>query len=180
MRVAVNLSARQFQQRNLLAMVSGALQDAGLDPRYLQLEITEGIAMQDAELATAVLTDLQKMGVQIVIDDFGVGYSSLNYLKRFPINALKIDRSFVRDLTADPNDSAIASTIIAMAHALNLTVVAEGVETEEQLTFLREHQCHEFQGYHCARPLPADKLEELLRKRAPAGVSPGTERTECR
>ncbi len=175
MRIAVNLSARQFQQRNLLDMVSGALQEARLDPRHLQLEITEGVAMQDAELATSVLTDLRKIGVQIAIDDFGIGYSSLDYLKRFPINALKIDRSFVRDVTTDPHDSAIASTIIAMAHALKLNVIAEGVETDEQLTFLRERRCNEFQGYHCSRPIPADKLEELLRQSAFAAASPGTE-----
>ncbi len=172
MRMAVNLSARQFQQRNLVEVVSGALRDGRLAPRYLQLEITEGSAMQDAEFAIAMLTDLRKMGVQVSIDDFGTGYSSLNYLKRFPINALKIDRSFVRDLTTDAHDAAIASTIIAMAHALKLTVVAEGVETEEQLTFLKKRRCNEFQGYHCAKPLPVDKLEELLRERAPTGVSP--------
>ncbi|HEY5625385.1 MAG TPA: EAL domain-containing protein, partial [Dehalococcoidia bacterium] len=170
-RIAVNLSARQFQHRDLVGMVSEALRESRLDSRYLQLEITESIAMEDAEFTGGTMTELHKMGVQVAIDDFGVGYSSLSYLKRFPISAVKIDQSFVRDLMTDSSDAAIASTIIAMAHALELSVIAEGVETEEQLTFLREQRCTEFQGYYCTKPLPADELEELLRRSALPGVT---------
>ena len=112
-----------------------------------------------------ILGDLRDLGVQIALDDFGTGHSSLAYLKRFPIDALKIDQSFIRDLTTDPDSKAIAATIIAMAHNLNHIVIAEGVETEEQLAFLREHQCDEFQGYLLSRPVPADELLEILRQR---------------
>ncbi len=163
-RVAVNLSARQFQQRNLAGRVAQVLKETGLDPHYLQLEITESAAMQDAEFTIAMLQDLREMGVQISIDDFGTGYSSLGYLKRFPIDTVKIDRSFVRDLTVDTNDAAIASTVIVMARNLNLNVIAEGVETEEQLAFLKQQRCDEFQGYLFSRPVPAEAFAEILRQ----------------
>ncbi len=162
MRVAVNLSARQFQQRNLIDMVAQALEDTGLAPHYLQLEITEGVAMQDMDLTIATLQGLREMGIQIAIDDFGTGYSSLAYLKRLPIDAVKIDRSFVRDLTIDANDAAIVTAVIAMAHGLKLKVIAEGVETKEQLAFLSEQQCDEVQGYLFSKAVPAPVLQSLL------------------
>ncbi len=174
LRVAVNLSARQFQQRDLKSMVAQVLGETGLDPHCLQLEITEGVAMQDAEFTITMLRELRGMGIQIAIDDFGTGHSSLSYLRRLPIDVVKIDRSFVCDLTTDPNDAAIASTIVAMAHNLKLRVIAEGVETEEQLTFLKEQQCDEFQGYLFSKPVPAEKLEKIVvrgRRRSRARVS---------
>jgi EAL domain-containing protein (putative c-di-GMP-specific phosphodiesterase class I) len=164
MRIAVNLSARQFQFRDLMDTVSQALEETGLDAQFLQLEITEGVAMQDVEFTITMLRELRKMGVQIAMDDFGTGHSSLSYLKRFPINVLKIDQSFVQDLTVDPDDAAIASTVIVMAHNLKLKVIAEGVETEGQLAFLRERQCDEMQGYLFSKPAPAEVVEALLRR----------------
>lgn len=163
-RVAVNLSARQFQLRDLKNIVALALEETGLDPHCLHLEITESVAMQDAEYTISLLRELREMGVQIAIDDFGTGHSSLSYLTRFPIDVLKIDRSFVTDLTTDPNDAAIASTIIAMAHNLNLKVIAEGVETKEQLAILWQHQCDEMQGYLFSKPVPAEEAETILRR----------------
>ncbi|MDQ2869313.1 MAG: EAL domain-containing protein, partial [Acidobacteriota bacterium] len=162
--VAVNLSARQFQQADLVSQVKAALDAADLAPEFLDLEITESNAMQNAEISISTLWDLKNLGVQLSMDDFGTGYSSLNYLKRFPIDRLKIDQSFVRDVTTDPDDAAIASAIIAMAHSLELTVVAEGVETEPQLAFLRAHHCDEMQGYLVSRPVPAERFFELLRQ----------------
>jgi EAL domain-containing protein (putative c-di-GMP-specific phosphodiesterase class I) len=154
----VNLSVRQFAQKNLVATVGRILQEAELDPQHLGLEITESLLMENPVEAIRVLTALSDMGVQISIDDFGTGYSSLSYLKRFPIDKIKIDRSFVRDIATDPEDAAIVSAIIAMAHSLDCRVVAEGVETEDQLRFLRERGCDEYQGYYFSRPLPADEL----------------------
>jgi EAL domain-containing protein (putative c-di-GMP-specific phosphodiesterase class I) len=164
MRMAVNLSARQFQLRDLIDTVAQVLEETRLDPQFLQLEITEGVAMQDVEFTVMMLRELREMGVQIAMDDFGTGHSSLSYLKRFPINILKIDQSFVRDLTVDPDDAAIASTIIMMAHNLKLKVIAEGVETEDQLAFLRERQCDEMQGYLFSKPAPAEAFEAMLRQ----------------
>ncbi len=164
LRMAVNFSARQFQHGSPMEAIASVLADTGLDPRRLELEITEGVAMSDVEHAMKILGDLRDLGVQIALDDFGTGHSSLAYLKRFPIDALKIDQSFIRDLTTDPDSKAIAATIIAMAHNLNHTVIAEGVETEEQLAFLREQECDEFQGYLLSRPVPADELLEILRQ----------------
>jgi EAL domain-containing protein (putative c-di-GMP-specific phosphodiesterase class I) len=160
--VAVNLSARQFQERDLLGTVRQVLEESGMEPQYLQLEITEGVAMQDAESTALTLRALREMGVKIAIDDFGTGHSSLNYLKRFSIDALKIDRSFVCDLTVDPEDAAITAAIIAMAKSLRLKVIAEGVETEEQLAFLKEHGCDEAQGFLFSKPVPAPALEKML------------------
>jgi diguanylate cyclase (GGDEF)-like protein/PAS domain S-box-containing protein len=160
--VAVNLSARQFQQPDLVAQVKRALDDTGLPPSSLDLEITETHAMQNAEATIMTLRELKRLGVRISIDDFGIGYSSLSYLKRLPIDTLKIDQSFVRDITTDPDDAAIATAVIALAHTLKLQVVAEGVETQEQLEFLAARQCDRMQGYLFSRPLPADECEEFL------------------
>jgi len=164
MRMTVNISARQFRQETMVETVSQVLKETGLLPRYLQLEITEDTLMQDVEFTIAMLRDLRGMGVEISIDDFGTGYSSLNYLRRFPIDVVKIDRSFVRDVTVDPNDTAIVTAIIALAQSLKLRAVAEGVETQEQLAFLRERQCHEMQGYLFSKPVPAEEFERILRQ----------------
>jgi len=159
--VSVNLSMRQFLQRNLRERVERILADTGLEPQYLELEITESMTM-DVKYATACLLDLAALGVRISIDDFGTGYSSFHHLKNFPIHRLKIDRSFVRDIRQDPSDEAIVAAIIAMAHNLNLPVIAEGVETEEQLLFLKTHRCDGFQGYYRSPPVPAEQAEKLL------------------
>jgi EAL domain-containing protein (putative c-di-GMP-specific phosphodiesterase class I) len=162
LRVAVNLSARQFQEAGLVGHVTDALADTGLDPRCLHLEITESSAMQNAQTAIQTLRELKALGVGLSIDDFGTGYSSLSYLKRFPIDTLKIDQSFIRDIGTDPDDAAIASAIIALAHTLKLTVVAEGVETADQLEFLTRHGCDRTQGYFFSRPLGVERCSELL------------------
>lgn len=159
-RVAVNISARQFQQINFLDKVSNILEETGLAPEYLELEITESIFMHDVDFAIKTLQSLRDMGVNITIDDFGTGYSSLSYLKRFPVNALKIDRAFVKDITSNKNDAAIANAIITMAHSLDLEVVAEGIELEEQLEFLKTFKCKIMQGFFFAKPMPKEQLEE--------------------
>ncbi len=164
MTVAVNLSARQFQQQDLVETVARILKETGLEARWLEIEITESIAMQNADYTNVLLRGLKEMGVRVALDDFGTGYSSLSYLKKFPINTLKIDQSFVRDLTKDPNDEAIANAVIVLAHSLKLKVVAEGVETKEQEAFLRQHQCDILQGFLFSVPLPAASLETLLRQ----------------
>jgi diguanylate cyclase (GGDEF)-like protein len=162
-RVAVNLSARQFVQKDLAGMVEQALGDSGLSSAYLELEITEELLLEHSHANTETLNKLRDLGVHISIDDFGTGYSSLSYLKRLPINTLKIDKSFVRDITRDSDGAAIASAIIAMARSLRLNVLAEGVETDEQLSFLRAQGCNEIQGYSFSQPLSADDFEKLLR-----------------
>jgi diguanylate cyclase (GGDEF)-like protein len=159
--VAVNLSARQFQDPELLRDVRDALEKASLAPEFLELEITEGNAMQDVEKAIRTLRQLKALGVRIAIDDFGTGYSCLSYLKQFPIDTLKLDGSFVRDITA-PEDAQIALGVIALAHSLKLKVIAEGVETIGQLTFLREHSCDRLQGFLFSRPMPAENFERFV------------------
>jgi diguanylate cyclase (GGDEF)-like protein/PAS domain S-box-containing protein len=161
--IAVNLSARQLQQEDLVQRVADILSETGVSPDLLQLEITEGAAMKNVDHAIAMLRQLGQMGIEITIDDFGTGYSSLTYLKRLPIDAVKIDRSFVRDLEHDASDATIVSTVIAMAENLNLNVIAEGVETEAQLEFLRERGCNEYQGYLFSRPLPAAEFAKVVR-----------------
>jgi diguanylate cyclase (GGDEF)-like protein len=164
-RLAVNLSARQFQQQDLIRSVFFAVRDAGLPARRLELEITESAAMLNVDRTIGMLHGLRDMGVRISMDDFGTGHSSLSYLKRFPIDAVKIDQSFVRDMTSDPSDAAIVKAIVAMAHSLGLNVVAEGVETLAQADFLRRTGCDEMQGFLVGRPLPADEVTETLRAR---------------
>ena len=161
-RVSVNLSSVQFRAANLEETVASALEDAGLAPDGLELEVTESLLMDDPREAAAILGRLQSRGVHISIDDFGTGYSSLAYLKSFPVNSLKIDRTFITDVTGNPNDAAIATAIILMGHSLKLKVVAEGVETENQLAFLQVLQCNEVQGYLFSPPVPADRARELL------------------
>jgi diguanylate cyclase (GGDEF)-like protein/PAS domain S-box-containing protein len=171
MRIAVNVSARQFQQPNVVSMIRDAVERSGFDPRFLEIEITESTAMQNPDLTAEILLDLKNLGMSIAIDDFGVGHSSLNYLKRFPIDTLKIDQSFVQDITRGGSDGAIVSAVIAMGKALNIRVVAEGVETPEQLRFLKEHGCHEFQGYLFSRPLAASALTDMIRNAAPGAYT---------
>lgn len=160
--VAVNLSAIQFWQKNLVDTVFSALQDSALSPDYLELELTESIVMQNAESTIECLQNLKQIGVKLSIDDFGTGYSSLSYLMRFPIEKLKIDQSFIHDIHCDTDDEKIVKAIISLAKAMNLTVIAEGVETPEQLNFLRTHQCDEMQGYWYSKPLPAAEMAKLL------------------
>lgn len=163
-RVAVNLSMRQFRQRNFVELVYNALNETGLHPRFLDLEITEGFLASNVEKATEVLQDLHSLGVHLSIDDFGTGYSSLNYLKRFPLNTLKIDQSFVQDISRNADNATIAEAIIALGKSLRLNVIAEGVETEEQAFFLRGRGCDHVQGYLFSHPLPASEIEILLRE----------------
>ncbi|MCX7195563.1 MAG: GGDEF domain-containing phosphodiesterase, partial [Proteobacteria bacterium] len=160
--MAVNLSAVQFRQKNLGEIIKDVLQQSGLAPSGLELEITEGVVMQDAEAAILLLEDMKAMGLKLSVDDFGTGYSSLSYLKRFPIDKFKIDQSFVRDLATDTNDAVIVSTIISMAHSLKLKVIAEGVETAEQLAFLKQQGCDEIQGYYFSKPVCAEEFTKLL------------------
>lgn len=160
--VAVNLSAVQFRQNNFGEMIKTILCENGLEPSGLELEITEGVVMQNAEASIALLLELKAMGLKLVVDDFGTGYSSLSYLKRFPIDKLKIDQSFVRDITVDSDDAVIVSTIINMARTLKLKVIAEGVETAEQLSFLKHQECDEIQGYYFSQPVPPEKISSLL------------------
>ena len=178
--VSVNVSARQFRERTLIAQVSLALRDSGLEPRLLELELTESLVMEDLDKALQSMKALRAMGVQLSIDDFGTGYSSLSALKRFPIARLKIDQSFVRDIPGDEEDKAIAKTIIALGHELNLKVIAEGVETEQQLEFLRAHGCDEMQGYLFSRPVPPAELAALVRMRAGEAAASGQPEARAR
>ncbi|OSM05940.1 putative PAS/PAC sensor-containing diguanylate cyclase/phosphodiesterase [Magnetofaba australis IT-1] len=162
LRVAVNLSTKQFQDPGLLDKVKKTLSEAGLPSQYLELEITESIAMQDVEETIATVEALRQEGIHISIDDFGTGYSSLSYLKKFPLHSLKVDQSFVRDLTVDSDDAAIVESVISMAHAMGLSVVAEGVETEEQLAFIRDRECAQVQGYFFSKPLPFEQLLDYV------------------
>jgi diguanylate cyclase (GGDEF)-like protein len=164
LRVSVNLSARQFRHGDLTAVVCSALEDAQLQPGYLELELTESSIMHDAEASAATLQLLSTMGVHISIDDFGTGYSSLSYLWRLPLDKLKIDRSFVRELLSNPDDVAIVKAIISLAHSLRLGVVAEGVETLEQLEHLRELGCDQYQGFYCSPAVPPDAFVALIRR----------------
>jgi diguanylate cyclase (GGDEF)-like protein/PAS domain S-box-containing protein len=161
--VSVNVSARQFRQENLVQTVAEVLAETGLEPRYLELELTESMVMHDAPQLVAMLDQLKSLGVQISVDDFGTGYSSLSYLKRFPVDRLKIDRSFVEHIASDDDDATIVRTIIALGHNLGLKVVAEGVESEEQLRFLRANHCDEAQGFLMGRPVSSRNLRRKFR-----------------
>lgn len=161
-RIAINISARQFDERNLATVIGEALKFSEVDSHSVEIEITESMIMANSDRAVQILHELKSLGVDIAIDDFGTGYSSMAYLKRFPLDRLKIDRSFVQDITNDTDDAAITTAIIALAHNLSLQVIAEGVETEEQLSFLRKHDCEEIQGYFFSRPLPPDECTRFL------------------
>jgi EAL domain-containing protein (putative c-di-GMP-specific phosphodiesterase class I) len=163
-RIAVNLSARQFSDKTFLDTVMRVLQDTGLDPRLLELEITESQVMRQTEGMILLLNRLAEMGVHLAIDDFGTGYSSLSYLKRLPIQKLKIDQSFIRDITVDPNDTAIVVAIINMSHSLELDTIAEGVETAGQLALLRSKGCRIGQGFFFSAPVSAEAIYPLLKQ----------------
>jgi diguanylate cyclase (GGDEF)-like protein len=163
-RMTVNVSSIQFRQNNFVETVSRILRDTGLDPHYLQLELTEGTIMQDSQNTVRKLHSLQAMGIQVAIDDFGTGYSSLNYLKRFPLSALKIDYSFVKDIDTSPTDRAIINAIVSLAHNFNLKVIAEGVERKKQLSFLRECGCEGAQGHLICPPVNTVVLAEFIKK----------------
>jgi len=162
--VSVNLSARQFEDKHLLREIERALKESALKPGCLELEITESMVMRDTQGSKKILDAIKSMGIRLAIDDFGTGYSSLVSIKRFPFDCIKIDRSFIKDIPQDPDDVAITQAIIAMAHSLRLKVVAEGVETREQLDFLTEHGCHEFQGHYFRKPQPAEDFSKLVRE----------------
>ncbi|MDQ3026285.1 MAG: EAL domain-containing protein [Pseudomonadota bacterium] len=163
MGVAVNLTQRQFENESLLADLTAILAETGMDPRLLELEISEGLLMRDVEKAMEILSRLKQMGIRIAVDDFGAGYSSLARLRQFPLDTIKIDRSLIRDVASVAENKDVASAIIAMGRALSLTVVAQGVETKEQADFLRQNACDEFQGFYLSKPIPADQIEALLR-----------------
>jgi len=175
LRVAVNLSARQFRAENLLDTVRAALAAARLEPRSLELELTESAVMQDAESSVQILRRLSDLGIRISVDDFGTGYSSLSYLRRLPLDKLKIDRAFIREIATSRDDAEIVRAIVSLAHSLHLKVIAEGVETAEQLTFLRSLGCDQYQGYHCSPPLPAAQF--TARFAAAQGSQPADEAT---
>ena len=161
-KVAVNISARQFYQYDIANLVGSVLESTGLDPCWLGVEITESVLMQDVEQTVKILHRLNDMGVQVTIDDFGTGYSSLSYLKQFPVQALKIDRSFITGIPEDHEDRAITAAIIAMAHALGIQVIAEGIEREEQRQFLATKGCDKIQGFLFSPPLSVDEFRALL------------------
>ena len=160
--VAVNVSAIQFRQEDFCRVIRKVLRETGLAPQYLELELTESVLLGNADVTLPVLRELRAMGLSLAIDDFGTGYSSFSYLRQFHVSRLKIDRSFIRDVAANPDDAAITAAIISMAKNLHLKVIAEGVENEEQASFLRAHQCDEIQGYYFSKPLMVDEVADKL------------------
>ena len=170
--MAVNVSARQFRHADFVRQVRTVLEQTGADPEQLKLELTESVLVDDMQATVSKMDALREIGVRFALDDFGTGYSSLSYLKKLPLDQLKIDQSFVRDVLVDPNDAAIASTVIALARSLSLGVIAEGVETVEQRDFLAAQGCPAFQGYYFSRPLSVDALDKLLQARPAAPALP--------
>jgi EAL domain-containing protein (putative c-di-GMP-specific phosphodiesterase class I) len=170
MPIAVNVSTSEFGARDFLDHLTCVLEETGLEPNHLELEVTESVLMADAEATTAALYALKKLGIQLAIDDFGTGYSSLSYLSRFPIASLKIDQSFLRDVTPGRHDASIIHAVIGMGSALKLRVIAEGVESEAQLAWLRRTSCDEAQGYYFSRPIAADQFADLLRHDGPLAI----------
>jgi len=169
--MAVNISAIEFRDPDFLAGVFAILDETGLDPRQLELELTESVLMRRAESTAAILQVLRDRGVKVAVDDFGTGYSSLSYLRKFPIDTLKIDQSFVREISAPGSDTSIVAAVIGMGRSLKLRIVAEGVETPEQLAFLVAHLCDEAQGFYCSRPLSAERFAILLGAGIPAAAA---------
>jgi EAL domain-containing protein (putative c-di-GMP-specific phosphodiesterase class I) len=163
LRIAVNISAMQFRRLDLVDTVQRALADARIDAHFLEIELTETAVMSDPEESVDILQRLSRMGIVVSVDDFGTGYSSMSYLRRFPIDKLKIDRSFITNVMTSSDDAAIVQAIISLAHSLRLTVVAEGVETAEQMAFLQKHGCDQYQGYFFSKPVPAAAFAEMLR-----------------
>ena len=166
--MAVNLSLRQLTDDNLIDDIRTALHDSGMAPNLLELEITESMVMHNPARMISILAKIKSLGVRLAIDDFGGGYSSLAQIKHFPIDTLKVDRSFIRNIPQDAEDKAITEAIIAMGKTLSLTVVAEGVETEDQMNFLKDHSCDEMQGYHFSKPIAPEQFADLLRKHVPS------------
>ena len=168
----MNVSAVQFRQAEFYEVIKRALRDSGLPPRYLALEITESVLLTNQDVMASVLRQIKQLGVNLAIDDFGTGYSSLSYLRQFHVNKLKIDRSFIREVTSNSEDAVITTAIINMGKSLNLTVVAEGVEDHSQFEFLRAHSCDEIQGYYTGRPVaPSEIADRLLQSVAGAPLS---------
>jgi EAL domain-containing protein (putative c-di-GMP-specific phosphodiesterase class I) len=165
--VAVNVSAVQFRQEGFCQLIRKVLDETGLAPQHLELELTEGLLLANADVTFSVLQELTDMGLTLAIDDFGTGYSNFTYLRQFRVSKLKIDRSFIRDVAVNPDDASITTAIISMAKSLNIKVIAEGVEDEAQMSFLRAHQCDEIQGYYFSKPLAVDKVAEKLRGDSP-------------
>jgi len=172
LRVSVNISGVQWRKDDIVECVARALRESGLDASYLELEITESVVMQNAAKTVGMLEQLSRMGVHLSIDDFGTGYSSLSYLKRFQVNTLKIDRAFIRDIASDHEDSAIVQAIVALAHSLQLQVVAEGVENDTQLQHLKRLGSDEYQGFFRSKPLPGEQFERFLKAEMQAGDRP--------
>jgi diguanylate cyclase (GGDEF)-like protein/PAS domain S-box-containing protein len=168
--IAINVSAVQFRQEDFCELIRRVLHETGLAPQYLELELTEGLLLANADVTFSVLQELEAMGLTLAIDDFGTGYSNFNYLRQFRVSKLKIDRSFIRDVVVNPDDAAITTAIISMAKSLNLKVIAEGVEDEAQMSFLRAHQCDEIQGYYFSKPLAVDKVADKLRGNNPEAI----------
>jgi len=162
--VAVNVSAVQFRQESFRASLRAVLQETGLSPQYLELELTESLLLRNEDVTLSVLKEIKEMGLKLAIDDFGIGYSSFSYLRHFSVDRLKVDKSFVNDVIVDADDAAITTAIISMAKNLHLRVIAEGVETEEQLAFLRRHGCDEIQGYYFSPPVSPEQIASLLRR----------------
>jgi EAL domain-containing protein (putative c-di-GMP-specific phosphodiesterase class I) len=162
--MAVNLSPRQFLEDDLLEKLNHIIKETRIDRNSLDLEITEGLLMQDVERSTEILRDFKKLGGMVSIDDFGTGYSSLAYLRQFPLDTLKIDKSFIQGIDTDERDRDLVQTIITMGHSLNLSIVAEGAENQNQFNILRSQQCDTIQGYYFSRPLPAEELTRKLKK----------------
>lgn len=167
-RVGINISPRQFRDKNFVEDVKALIQETRVPPSAIEFEITEGIVIHNVEETIRTMKSLCDIGVSFSLDDFGTGYSSLSYLKRLPVESLKVDQAFVQDITTDPNDAAIVEATLAMAKGLGLNVVAEGVETKEQLAFLLDHGCECYQGYYFSRPVPKSEFELLIRKQQSA------------
>lgn len=165
MRIAVNISGYQLQQADFIERMESVVTSTGMEFEHLELEITESVIMQNPDFAIQILNEVQSRGIHISVDDFGTGYSSLSHLKRFSVNTLKIDKSFVRDVESSQTDAAITTAIIAMGNSLNLRVIAEGVETEGQYSFLQDAMCDEVQGYLVSKPLPAEKVADFMKAR---------------
>jgi EAL domain-containing protein (putative c-di-GMP-specific phosphodiesterase class I) len=160
--MAINVSGRQFKQNNFLSSITAILKKTGVEPQFLNFEVTESILIEDVDKIVNLLMNFRQLGIKISIDDFGTGYSSLSYLKSFPVNILKIDRSFITDLVNDESNAAIAQAVIAIARILKMTVIAEGVENEQQLAILRQLQCDEIQGYYFSPPVTFEKATQFL------------------
>jgi len=176
---SVNISGLHFRRGRILKPLEKVLNETGIDPGLLELEITEGVLMEDVVDILPTLESIRSMGVNILVDDFGTGFSSLAYLKRFPVTGLKVDRSFVMDITSDTDDAVITRTIIGLAHDLGLKVIAEGVETKAQLDFLRGEGCDEGQGYYLYRPMPPEEVIRLLREENGMAADENTGRREA-